>query len=429
MSLWIHGSSTGHLDLSNDIVAILGGESVTAAAINAGGTGYVVGDILGITETGGTANISAQIEVTSVAAGVIDGVRIYNSGSYSTNPSTLTGNALTGGTGSSATIDLTMAATGWTVDRDSVWDGGTEREVIAHGNGSGSDGIYVGWRTFSNVGGDYYNWECHGMTGYSASFDINEQPGVSVGDHEAGDPDDRGCYMILQNTSFNWWLNLNSYRIILCANIGSNYFQCYLGWGNRFGTSTEYPYPMYISTPTWEFDMKGSTTEEISSIIDPWIGNNTTGVIQNIFYTPAGGWLDCINRKATSPTDDVCVVPTQKPQFASTTPSSEEDRFMSLTQGFDDLIWSLSSGADTAGPAQLRPTGSNDDYPMFPCFIVQSVPSAALIMEIDEVKWCYAFGGPSSEDRFIEAGGQAWRIFQNGTRSTAHAYMAIKEAS
>ena len=217
---WIRGSSSGHIDFSNDLATILdsGSESVATVAVNAGGSGYVVGDVCGITETGGSATISAQIEVTSVTGGAITGVRIYNAGSYTTNPSTLTGNALTGGSGSSGTVDLTMDTVGWTVDRDTTWSG-SEREVIAHGEGGGSDTIYVGWRTFSNVGSDYYNWELHGMTGYSASLDINEQPGVSNGDHEAGSPDDEGAYMLLSSTSFNWFMNIDSYRILSLIHI------------------------------------------------------------------------------------------------------------------------------------------------------------------------------------------------------------------
>jgi hypothetical protein len=272
MSFWIHGSSADQADMSSDLTAILAGESLDAAVLNAAGTAYTVGDILTI--AGGTANIAAQVEVVTITGGGGTGpvgtVRISNSGSYSANPTT-TANAVTGGTGSSCTIDLTMAVTGWTVDRDigmavttvdSVAAGGTnyvvgdeitltggttgdacvltvatlsgsavatvtitnagyynlqptdpvaqgstdgsgtgatfnlsfggDRTVIAHGNGSGSDAIYVGWRTFGDVPGDYYNWEIHGLTGYSASLPLIEQPGASVGNHEGGSTVDPG---------------------------------------------------------------------------------------------------------------------------------------------------------------------------------------------------------------------------------------------
>lgn len=87
---------------------------VATVAINSGGTGYAVGDVL--TVAGGTSTFAATLLVTSVAAGVINGVRVQYGGAYTADP-TLTANAVTGGTGSGATMDLTMDGTGWTVDR------------------------------------------------------------------------------------------------------------------------------------------------------------------------------------------------------------------------------------------------------------------------------------------------------------------------
>ena len=64
---------------------------------------------------------------------------------------------------------------------------------------------------------------------------------------------------------------------------------------------------------------------------------------------------------------------------------------------------------------------------MLPCIVVFSVPSAQILMEIDEVFWVSTFGGVVSEDRFIDSDGVAYRIFKNGNRSEAYAFLAIKE--
>lgn len=69
-----------------------------------GGSGYVVNDVLTI--AGGTGT-SATVKVTSVSSGAITGIQVSTVGSYTANP-TLTSNAATGGTGSSASLDLTM---------------------------------------------------------------------------------------------------------------------------------------------------------------------------------------------------------------------------------------------------------------------------------------------------------------------------------
>ena len=79
---------------------------VLTAAVLAGGTGYSNGDIL--TVVGGTGS-SATVSVT-VSSGVVTGVTIVNSGAYSVQPSATP--ATTGGTGSGCTLTLTYAITG-----------------------------------------------------------------------------------------------------------------------------------------------------------------------------------------------------------------------------------------------------------------------------------------------------------------------------
>ena len=70
----------------------------------------------------------------------------------------------------------------------------------------------------------------------------------------------------------------------------------------------------------------------------------------------------------------------------------------------------------------------DDDHVMLPCIAVRSVPTVAVTVEFDEVKWCNNFGGVQSEDRFVENDGSVWRVFQNGNRTDTYAYLAIKEA-
>lgn len=76
----------------------------TAVAIQAAGTGYTVGDIL--TVTGGTYSSQTQLNVITVnGSGGITSVGISTIGSYSTPPSNPV--SVTGGTGNSATFNLT----------------------------------------------------------------------------------------------------------------------------------------------------------------------------------------------------------------------------------------------------------------------------------------------------------------------------------
>jgi len=74
--------------------------TVLASSPTAGGTGYIVGDILTIS-TGGT---GGQCQVVGVSAGVVTSVALVAGGSgYTTGA----GKATTGGTGTSCTVDIT----------------------------------------------------------------------------------------------------------------------------------------------------------------------------------------------------------------------------------------------------------------------------------------------------------------------------------
>lgn len=76
------------------------------AALNGAGTSYAAGDIL--TVIGGTFGEAAQIRVLTVTGGAIATFVVHRCGTYTVNPTPLTANAVTGGTGSAATFDITV---------------------------------------------------------------------------------------------------------------------------------------------------------------------------------------------------------------------------------------------------------------------------------------------------------------------------------
>ncbi len=109
-------TATDYIDFLDQTIQVLTSRHVATVAINNAGTGgtYVAGDILGIDNTGATQTHIAQIEVIAVAAGQITVARIYRGGAYTVDPTTTTANAATGGGGTGATFDITLAPTGWT---------------------------------------------------------------------------------------------------------------------------------------------------------------------------------------------------------------------------------------------------------------------------------------------------------------------------
>tara|TARA_R110002153_G_scaffold54447_4_gene151675 strand:- start:2111 stop:3766 length:1656 start_codon:yes stop_codon:yes gene_type:complete len=118
----VYNSGTGitdHIDMLDKLIEVVTSRNLTAVAINAGGTGHAIGDVIEITATGSTSTIVAQLEVTTLSGSAISGIRIYRGGAYTVDPTTTTANAQSGtsGLGSAATFDLTFSAATWSVNR------------------------------------------------------------------------------------------------------------------------------------------------------------------------------------------------------------------------------------------------------------------------------------------------------------------------
>tara|TARA_R110002167_G_scaffold93122_2_gene249829 strand:+ start:26517 stop:28184 length:1668 start_codon:yes stop_codon:yes gene_type:complete len=112
---------TDHIDMLDKLIEVITSRNLTAVAINAGGTGHAIGDVIEITATGATSTIVAQLEVTTLSGSVISGIRIYRGGAYTVDPTTIVANpqSATSGSGTGATFDLTFSAATWAVNRRS----------------------------------------------------------------------------------------------------------------------------------------------------------------------------------------------------------------------------------------------------------------------------------------------------------------------
>lgn len=95
-----------------------GVENVATIVVNAGGSGYVVGDIL--TVAGGTGG-AATAQVATVSSGAVVTLTLLDSGLYSVQPGT-TAVATTGGTGTSCTVDLTFTEQALSFPRTGLTD-------------------------------------------------------------------------------------------------------------------------------------------------------------------------------------------------------------------------------------------------------------------------------------------------------------------
>ncbi|MCK5497416.1 MAG: hypothetical protein KAI80_13445, partial [Hyphomicrobiaceae bacterium] len=118
-----NGTTTlGRIIATKAILDIITNDAVLTLAVNAGGTGYVVGetfDVDGGTVIASNPAFNARGVVTAEAAGVVTAVKITSAGAYSTLPGAVgqtTSNSSAAGN-NDLTVDLTTQVAQWTQDR------------------------------------------------------------------------------------------------------------------------------------------------------------------------------------------------------------------------------------------------------------------------------------------------------------------------
>ncbi|WP_339844289.1 hypothetical protein [uncultured Halopseudomonas sp.] len=124
------------------------------------------------------------------------------------------------------------AANGWTVLRYDTSI--ANRELILKGVGySGTEEIFVGFRTYQNADADYYNLAAAGFTGYVAGNPFDNQPGAIL----SGVP--------AHNQRIDYWLTVNPQRIALAMKVGTPVYEsAYVGKFLPYARPSQYPYPV-----------------------------------------------------------------------------------------------------------------------------------------------------------------------------------------
>lgn len=128
------------------------------------------------------------------------------------------------------------------------------RELIMRGKGlTGTEQIYVGFRTYQSVTADYYNLVAGVFTGYVPANTFDTQPGAKL----SGVP--------AHNNRIDYWLTLNAQRIVLAMKVGTPVYEiAYVGKIFPYSRPSQYPYPvacvgMLNGTPETRFSDTTST--------------------------------------------------------------------------------------------------------------------------------------------------------------------------
>jgi len=338
-----------------------------------------------------------------------------------------------------------IATTDWTTDRYDTSVGGDSNvdEWIAHGDGGGSDEIYVGIRTFYDSSADARNWELAGMTGYDNGLGFGNQPGISPGRYDGAGDAQYGAYLPLQNTTISYWFSITSRRIIVVAKCGTTYEPMVLGWGNPFGTSAEYPYPMVVAGSTPVFDTRfNSSRVAHSGLADPQgysVGGDKAGPM--LVRDPGGTWRSIMNAvegtsNSRSVRNDRVVFPAGRPSLTASILPDEADRFVlvnsAVLASIDIIPQSGVPGTQTVKLYKTDDSGG-DLAPLFPATVIMAPDDVEhlIAMELPDIFWLSAApgqtdGGINSEDT-ITIGGDTYHVFQSANRTEDYAYFAVKE--
>lgn len=121
---------------------------------------------------------------------------------------------------------------GWTILRYDT--GSAIRELIASSTGlSGTESIFIGFRSYQDVGADYYNLSVAAFTGYVSANTFETQPGF-VENGFCG-----------HNLRIDYWLNINAQRVVMALKVGTPVYEtAYVGKFFPYATPSQYPYPM-----------------------------------------------------------------------------------------------------------------------------------------------------------------------------------------
>jgi hypothetical protein len=164
-------------------VATLDWVTNNGATVQAGGTGYAVGNVL--TVVGGTPVVgAATLTVATVSSGVITSVNVTNFGSYVTTPTNPV--SVTGGTGSGATFNLIYSA-GNTYTFSNAGSGYIEQPTVTFSGGGGSGaaayatvGSATIFRSLAGNGSSAQSLSFHSSSGESLRVTTSTTGGTSA---------------------------------------------------------------------------------------------------------------------------------------------------------------------------------------------------------------------------------------------------------
>lgn len=126
---------------------------------------------------------------------------------------------------------------------DTSWGSTTKEVVLKNVGHSGQENVFIGMREHRYPSNSIYGLELNVYTGTPSWFGSNN---VLTG-FTSYDTTNQGWtgmpVLQLVDSTMTYWIYSNQARVVIVVKVSSDYFACYLGFGIRLGTPTEYPFP------------------------------------------------------------------------------------------------------------------------------------------------------------------------------------------
>jgi len=441
---------------------------LASAVVNAGGSGYVVGDVLEV--QGGTSTEKAKVQVATLSGSAVATVNVFETGgAYSVAPgltgavtagigpaafagddaATLdltmtsevgtTGIAATGGSGASATFDLTLTATGWSAERNtnertenSITD---EKEVVLVGTPASGDSPYVGFFTYTATSGldTRYGIACFGMVAFNPSLALSAQPGIGPLAGVTGSSE--GSHIPIHEAAREWWLSITAVKIagvIRTTDATVAYASFYVGFGNRYGSATTNPYPMFIGASSQTAN-QAPDSANLTGLSECFRASSTQSGPMYFRRKSDAAWAQVTNgNNVTTPAqlDDNVMWPVCSLQEVNTASVPEQQMAEDGPVMLSDGRIGSNIRANVSNRLLPAPDTGDDWFVLWPLTVLATNGSQSndvnleVVCELDNVYW---FGGSTSaaatvspEDYFDDpVTGTRYRIFPNGTQGIA----------
>jgi len=525
-------------DLLSKIVAMATSQHVATVAVNAGGTAYVVGDVVTLTHAG--AVLDARFEVTTVSAGVITGLRINDSGAFSirlasavigaggtgyavgdfleldtgterekakVTVATLSGSAVatvtvfetggaysvapsspgattaigpsgagagtgctltptmtaligttalavTGGTGSSATVDITLAETGWTVDERNTNNRSynsilNEKEVVLVGDATGkTNKPYIGFGTLSETSGinERYGIAIYGMITHNPATAMSAQVSIKgdAGTFTAGNP-----YLICdedQNQEMDLWITANDSRIAGVIDINpaaastddSEYLHWHAGYITSLATESEDPYPMMIMGASRDVDVDPSSSSTTITGLSELQAPTSATAPAYFYRSEDSTWVNLRNSHGNNADVEEDHVIGPVGQLTLIAGTSDADAI--VTTGPLSFYTGIGSTGRASPTRRLRPVpGTSDLHFPIPLTVLSRPGGSTINTTLDTARgqvqgifWVYNTDDTGAtisnfSDDYITISGDRYRVFHTHVHTQLYHYICIKE--